>query len=204
MRAWILLVAGALTLWGCRPQVPPQQVAVETPAPAARRAPEGIVYLLRRVAVATEDRLQGFSQGSEAKVIEESSEKLLVEIQGLQFEINREDATNDLDRRDHLLASAEEERTARLVRSRTAGTEDRKFLDEENARRRGFAEARIEGLRSTILSTREQIAMLETEDKTSSLADHSARKERIAALQTQIANCDREIQILSDAVAGGE
>jgi Fe2+ transport system protein FeoA len=178
-------------------------VAVETPAPAARRAPEGIVYLLRRVAAATEDRLQGFPEGSEVKVIEERPKKLLVEIQGMQFEINREDATSDLDRRDHVLASGEEERTARLA-SRTAGTEDRKFLDEENARRRGFAEARIEGLRSTILSIREQIATLETEDKTSSLADHSARKEQIAALQTQIANCDREIQILSDAVARGE
>src|SRR3981189_2219410 len=161
MRAWILLVAGALTFWGCRPHVPPQHV--HPPASAAHPPPEGIVYFVRRIAAATEDRLQGFSAGSEAKVIEENSEKFVVEIQGMQFEINREDATSDPDQRDRVLARAANRQAVRRVTAPIPGTEDRKFLDGEATRRRSFAEARIERLRSTIVSTSDEIAMLETE-----------------------------------------
>jgi len=225
MRAWILLLVlvGALNFCGCsKPRVPPQEVAIQTPAPTTSLAPERTVYLLRRVAAATEDSLHGFAEGSEVKVIEKRSEKLLVETQGMQFEINRQDATNDLDQRDRVLARASEREAARLVAMAMPKTEDRKFLAEENARRRSFAETRIERLRSAIQSTRVEIARLETEhsldaqhttashggsryaERPADSTENKVRQERIAVLQTHIANCDREIQILSDAAADGD
>lgn len=64
---------------------------------------------------------------------------------------------------------------------------------------RSFAKARIERLRSAILSAREEVAILEADyDDT---PNNEARQQRVAALQTSIANCDKEIQILSDAMA---
>ena len=105
MQARILLLAGMLIVSGCsKPQVSPQDSVAATPAPAPRLAPEGTAYLLRRVAVATENSLYGLAEGSELKVIEERSGKLLVEAQGLRFEIDQEYATSDLDQRDTALA----------------------------------------------------------------------------------------------------
>ena len=200
MRAWILLVVCALSLCACsKPRVPPQEATSRPPDAAARLAPEGIVYLLRRVVAATEERLQGFPAGSEARLIEQRSEKLLVEIEGMQFEIDRENATDNVDQRDRTLARDAEQHSARLVTITAPQAADRKFLKEENARRRAFAEARIEHLRSAILSAREEVAILEADyDDT---ANNKARQQRVADLQTSIANCDKEIQILSDAMA---
>ena len=200
MRAWILLVVCALSLCTCsKPRVPPQEATSRPPDAAARLAPDGIVYLLRRVVAATEERLQGFPAGSEARLIEQRSEKLLVEIQGMQFEIDRENATNNLDQRDRTLARDAERHAARPITITASQAEDRTFLKEENARRRSFAKARIERLRSAILSAREEVAILEADyDDT---PNNEARQQRVAALQTSIANCDKEIQILSDAMA---
>jgi hypothetical protein len=151
------------------------------------------------VVAATEERLQGFPAGSEARLIEQRSEKLLVEIQGMQFEIDRENATDNVDQRDRTLARDAERHAARLVTITASQAADRKFLKEENARRRSFAETRIEHLRSAILSAREEVAILEADyDDT---ANNKARQQRVADLQTSIANCDKEIQILSDAMA---
>lgn len=200
MRAWILLVVCALSLCTCsKPRVPTQEATSRPPDAAAQLAPEGIVYLLRRVVAATEERLQGFPAGSEARLIEQRSEKLLVEIQGMQFEIDRENATDNVDQRDRTLARDAEQHAARLVTITASQAADRKFLQEENARRRSFAEARIEHLRSAILSASEEVAILEADyDNT---ANNKARQQRVADLQTSIANCDKEIQILSDAMA---
>jgi hypothetical protein len=200
MRAWILLAAGALNLLSCsESRISPQEATTQAQAPPVRSAPEGIVYLLRRVAAATEDRLQGFPAGTQARVIEDRSGKLLVEIEGMQFEISRQEATDDLDQRDRVLARSTERQTVRLIRA-TSLVEDREFLLEENARRRTFADAKIERLRSAILSAREEIAKQEAEYDDA--AGNKSRQDRITALQTDIANFDREIQILSDSVAG--
>ena len=230
MQARMLLLAGVLSVCGCsKPQVSPEESTIETPAPAPRRASKGTVYLLRRVAVATEDSLHGFEEGTEAKVIQERPEKLLIEVQGWHFEINHQDATNDLDLRDRILSRAAEREAARLTAMATpTQTEDQRFLAEENARRRSSTETQIAHLRRMIESARAEIARLEAEyneslsgwneehttttDDSGSLypngvsadsTENMARQERIAVLQTQIANYDRQIQMLSDAVAGG-
>jgi hypothetical protein len=56
--------------------------------------------------------LATFASGSEVKVIEERSGKLLVETQGFRFEIDQEYATSDLDQRDTVLARAAEREAA--------------------------------------------------------------------------------------------
>ena len=117
----------------------------------------------------------------------------------MQFEIDRENATNNLDQRDRTLARDAERHAARLVTITASQAEDRTFLKEENARRRSFAVARIERLRSAILSAREEVAILEADHDDT--PNNEARQQRVAALQTSIANCDKEIQILSDAIA---
>jgi hypothetical protein len=229
MKARILLLVGVLNVYGCtKPQVSPQESTIATPAPTPRLASQGTVFLLRRVAVATEDSLHGLAAGSEVKVIEERPGKLLVETQGLQFEINQGDTTNDLDQRDMVLARAAEREAIRQAAMATpAQTEDQKFLAEENGRRRSLAEAQIAHLRSAIDLAKEEIARLEaeynesvsswnkentmtpnngrsyeTEGGSTDSAENNAHRERIAVLETHIANCDREIQMLSDAMAG--
>ena len=191
-------------------------------------ATHGTAYLLRRVAVATEDSLYGLAPGTELKVIEERRGQLLVQTDGLQFLINQRDTTNDLDKRRKILTREEElDSIRRIAMTNRAQTEDQKFLSEENARRRSFADAQIARLLSTIDSARREIARLEADRnelvssrgnghvattngaksyriavKSDDSAENNARQARIAILQTHIADCDRQIQILSDAIAG--
>jgi hypothetical protein len=204
MHARILLLAGMLTVCGCsKPQISPQDSAQATPAPAPRLAPQGTVYLLRRVAVATENSLYGLAEGSEVKVIEERSGKLLVEAQGLRFEIDQEYATSDLDQRETVLArAAEREAAYQAAMARRTQTEDKKFLAEENLERRNVAYAKITHLRNAIAAARDEIDRLDAENNESVVgsAEDQSRRRRIAILEADIANCDKEIQILSDSV----
>jgi hypothetical protein len=205
MQARILLLTGILIVSGCgKPQVSPQNSPAATPTPAPRLAPEGTVYLLRRVAVATENSLFGLAEGSEVKVIEARSGKLLVETQGLQFEIDQEYATSDLNQRDRVLTrAAEKEAAYQAALERRTQAEDKKFLAEENLQRRNFADAKITHLRNAIAAARDEIDRLDAENSESvvdSAEDKSSRRRRIAILEADITNCDREIQILSDLV----
>ena len=93
MKARILFLVGSLVLGACKePTVSSEQPAIATPSPAPR-----VVYLLRRVAVATEDSVYGLDPGSELKLLDERSGRLLVETKGVQFEISQHDATHDPD-----------------------------------------------------------------------------------------------------------
>ena len=206
MKARILLVVGSLVLGACK-EPPVLSEPVSRP-----------VYLLRRVAVATTDSLYGLDAGTQLNVIEERPGRLLVETQGVQFEIGQRDATNDADKAKMLLARAEEEKTVRQVAMATRlRMEDQKFLAEENIRRRSSASMQVAHLRRAVDSARAEIASLEaaqsaptgyrerntTSDETSSSAslEDNARQQRISFLRTYIADCDREIQMLSDAMA---
>jgi hypothetical protein len=218
MKARILLIVGSLVLEACKepPVVSSEQPVIATPSPAPR-----LVYLLRRVAVTTEESLYGLDAGTQLKVIAERPGELLVETQGVQFEINPSDATSDPDKAKMLLARAEEEKAVRQVAmAARLRNEDQKFLAEESIRRRSPAGMQIAHLRSAIDSAREEIARLEaTQSAPTSYAESDAtndevlsstslqddtRQQRIAFLQTYIADCDREIQMLSDAMAGRE
>jgi len=203
MQARVLLLTGMLIVCGCgKPQVSAQDSAAATPAPAPRLAPEGTVYLLRRVAVATENSIYGLAEGSEVKVIESRSGKLLVETQGLQFEIDQEYATSDLNQRDTVLTrAAEKEAAYQAAMARRTQSEDKKFLAEENLQRRKVAAAKIAHLRSAIAAARDEIDRLDAENNESVVdsAEDASRRRRIAILEADIANCDREIQILSDS-----
>jgi hypothetical protein len=215
MKARILFVVGSLILGACKePTVSSEQPAIATPAPTPR-----VVYLLRRVAVATEDSLYGLDPGSELKLIDEHSGQLLVEAKGVQFEISQHDATDDPDQAKVLLARAEEEKAIRQVATTARlQIEDQKFLAEENIRMQSAAGMRVARLRNAIDSAREEIARLEAEsasmgkneyaatdhDRSNSTApvllEDSARRKRIAVLQAHIADCDREIKMLADAM----
>jgi hypothetical protein len=219
MTARILLLVGSLVLGACKEQrVSSEQPAMAVPSPTPR-----LVYLLRRVAVATEESLYGLDPGSELKVIEERSGQLLVETQGVQFEISQRDATNDPNQVEMLLAGAEEEKAIRRVAMTTRlQIEDQKFLAEENARRRSLATMRVAHLRNAIDLARTELARLEAESVQAENKEHAAtkddrldsaavpsredhaRRQRIFVLQTHIANCEREIHMLSDAMAAWE
>ena len=214
MKARVLLLASILALCACnKPQVSAQGTATPTSTP--RMATHA--YLLRRVAVATEDSLYGLAPGTELKVIEELRGQLLVQTDGLQFVINQRDTTNDLDKRRRILTREEElDSIRRIAMTNRAQTEDQKFLSEENARRRSFADVQIARLLSTIDSARREIARLEADRnelvssrgnshvattngaksyriavKSDDSAESNARRARIAILQTHIADCDR-------------
>jgi hypothetical protein len=213
MKARILLVVGSLVLGACKePPALSEQPAITTPSPVPRP-----VYLLRRVAVATEDSLYGLDAGTQLKVIEERPGRLLVETQGVQFEIDQRDTTNDPDKAKVLLARAEEEKPARQVAMATQlRIEDQKFLAED-IRSRGSTSMQVAHLRGAIASARDEIARLEAvqsaptgyrernaaSDETSGGAslEESARQQRISFLQIYITDCEREIQMLSEMMA---
>ncbi len=223
MRARILLLAVTLAFCACRkPQVSAEQSSLDSQAHKLRPELEGTVYLLRRVAVATNETLRGFDEGSEVIIIEDRSGKLLVEVEEMQFELNREDVTSDSEEGKALLARAAERETARVAAIQRS--EDRKFLAEEDAQRRSFAETKIAQLRSAIEAARAEIARLRVDayestvawrgqpiwaaiddlepyfEDSTPLAEENELQERIAALRTYIVKCDREIQVLSDTL----
>ena len=160
-------------------------------------------------------------------MIEERHGKLSVQTGG-QFVINQRDTTNDLGQRIKIITREERDSIRRIAIGTRAQTEDQKFLAEEDARRRSFADAQIACLCSTIGSARREIARLKAKGNESvssggemrAATTDEARSDGIAAdlmirrkavppsldavLQTHIADRDRQIQILSDAIAGWE
>jgi hypothetical protein len=220
MRARFLLLGLVLGFCSCnKPEGSREQSSVDSQGRKLSREAAGTVYLLRRVAVTTEDSLWGFDEGSEATIVEERSGKLLVQIQGMQFELSRQDVTTDPNLRDSLVAQAAERRQAQTMAMLQA--EDQRFLAEEDTRRRSVTEAKIAQLRSAIDSARAEIVRLEivsdepdlpwenqpllrlsgeiTDDPEDAdpSAEENERQQRLAALRDHIANWKREIEVLS-------
>jgi hypothetical protein len=130
MKARILFLVGSFVLAACKePQVSSAEPQIAAPSPSPRA-----LYLLRRVAIATEESLYGLEAGTELKLIEERPASLLVEAEGMQFEIDPRDVTNDREQ-------------ARAIRQSAVATrwqmEDRRFLAEENLRRLAADEAHL-------------------------------------------------------------
>ncbi|HEY5954308.1 MAG TPA: hypothetical protein VIT18_08080 [Terrimicrobiaceae bacterium] len=213
MKVRILILASSLVLVACKEQQvapPAPQIEAPSPSPSTR-------YLLRRVAVATEESLYGLDAGTELQLIEERPGRLLVQAQGMQFEIDPRDTTNDPSAAERVLRPKEGKGVRRGAIAAQWQTEDREFLAAENIRR-STAE-QISHLRASIDSARAHIARLEAKparagrgQSIAALDDNSsgrprevdARRQSISLLQSYIADCDREIQMLSDATPGEE
>jgi len=157
MKARILLLVGSVILGACKePQASSQKVVIASPSPTPRPA-----YLLRRLAVATEESLYGLEAGSEIKVIDEHAGRLLVETHGVRFEINRGDATSDPGQAEMLRARTQEQKANwQLTRLRN---EDQRFLAEDNIRRRSSARIQVAQPRRAIDSDSQETAGLESE-----------------------------------------
>ena len=136
MKARILWLIGCLVLAGCdEAQVssgePPTSTPTATAIPSA-----GQLYLAERVAVATDESLYGLKAGTELKLIEERPTGLLVEAEGMQFEIDPSQTTRNRDLARSLLARTTETKIMpQLTPVELWQIEDRKFLTEENLRR---------------------------------------------------------------------
>ena len=227
MRARFLLLALVLGFCSCnKPEGSREQSSVDSQGRKLSREAARTVYLLRRVAVTTQDSLWGFDEGAEATIVEERSGKLLVQVQGMQFELSRQDVTTDPHLRDTLVAQAAERREAQRMAMLQA--EDQRFLAEEDARRRSVTEAKIAQLRSAIASARAEILRLEilsdepdlpwenqpllrlsdeiTDDPEDAdpSTEESERQQRLAALRDHIANWKSEIETLSGIPASEE
>ena len=110
MKARILWLIGCLVLVGCdEAQVssgePPSSTPTATAIPSA-----GQLYLAERVAVATDESLYGLKAGTELKLIEERPTGLLVEAEGMQFEIDPSQTTRNRDSHDHFLPAQPKQR----------------------------------------------------------------------------------------------
>ena len=144
MKARILWFLGCLVLVGCNEaQVssgePPTSTPTETAIPSA-----GQLYLAERVAVATDESLYGLKAGTELKLIEERPTGLLVEAEGMQFEIDPSQTTRNRDLARSLLARTTETKIMPQVTPvELWQIEDRKFLAEENLRRSAAEEAHL-------------------------------------------------------------
>ena len=140
MKARILCLMGCFVLASCNePKVSSEESPTATPAPSPGRA-----YLARRVAISTEESLYGLEAGTELKVIEQRSLNLLVEAEGMQFEIDSRNVTNDREQAERLLAQT---KTGRATRQSAVANqwqiEDQRFLAEENTRRSAAEEAHL-------------------------------------------------------------
>jgi hypothetical protein len=213
MKVRILILASSLVLVACKEQQvapPAPQIEAPSPLPSTR-------YLLRRVAVATEESLYGLDAGTELQLIEERPGRLLVQAQGMQFEIDPRDTTDDPSAAERVLRPKEGKAVRRGAIAAQWQTEDREFLAAENIRR-STAE-QISHLRASIDSATAHIARLKAKpartgrgESIAALDDNSsgrprevdARRQSISLLQSYIADCDREIQMLSDATPGEE
>jgi|ERR1051325_3475913 hypothetical protein len=71
----------------------------QTPGEVERRrvAPEGVAYLVERVAITTNAGVTGFPPGTRVKILADHGEKILVSTEDTQFEVAGDKLTNDLD-----------------------------------------------------------------------------------------------------------
>ncbi len=109
MKVRILILASSLVLVACKEQQvapPAPQIEAPSPSPSTR-------YLLRRVAVATEESLYGLDAGTELQLIEERPGRLLVQAQGMQFEIDPRDTTDNPSGAERVLLPAKEGKAVR-------------------------------------------------------------------------------------------
>jgi hypothetical protein len=144
MKARILFLLGCLVFGGCNePKVSPSESHNTTPAATPIPSP-GPLYLAERVAVATEESLYGLKAGTELKLIEERPTSLLVEAEGMRFEIDPRQTTRDRELARTLLARTTETNTLPQVTTvERWQIEDRRFLAEENLRRLAAEEAHL-------------------------------------------------------------
>jgi hypothetical protein len=142
MKARILFLLGCLVFGGCNE---PKLSSSESHTPAATPIPSpGPLYLAERVAVATEESLYGLKAGTELKLIEERPTSLLVEAEGMRFEIDPRQTTRDRELARTLLARTTETNTLPQVTTvERWQIEDRRFLAEENLRRLAAEEAHL-------------------------------------------------------------
>jgi hypothetical protein len=144
MKARILGLMACLVLLGCNEaKVSSDESLNANPAPTATPL-GGQLYLAERVAIATEESLYGLDAGTELKLIEERPSSLLVEAEGMRFEIDARQTTRDRELAETLLARAQQGKP--IGQSSIAERwqiEDRKFLAEENLRRSAAEEAHL-------------------------------------------------------------
>jgi hypothetical protein len=142
MKARILFLMGSLVFAGCKE---PKVSSEEAPASTLAATPlpfTGPLYLARRVAISTEESLYGLKPGTELKLIEERPETLLVEAEGMQFEIDPRHTTRDRDLAQTLLARAKKGTpNGQITKVERWQSEDRRFLKEEDIRRSAVEEA---------------------------------------------------------------
>lgn len=113
------------------------QVPDESPK---RLAPDGLVYLTRRISSKSASGILSFEAGREGRVIEELGEKLLIAIDDIRIEIYATDVTNDLDIRDSARADTAKEKlenqkvtAAQAIRTQEKNAAQAKRMEEIQA-----------------------------------------------------------------------
>jgi hypothetical protein len=132
MKARILGLMACLVLLGCKnAKVSSDESLNPNPKPTA--APlAGPLYLTERVAIATEESLYGLDAGTELKLIEERPSSLLVEAEGMRFEIDARQTTCDRELAETILAHPKEsEASGQVPTVERWRIEDRRFLSED-------------------------------------------------------------------------
>jgi hypothetical protein len=144
MKARILGLMACLVLLGCNEAKVSSDESLNAnraPTSAPLAAP---LYLAERVAIATEESLYGLDAGTELKLIEERPSSLLVEAEGMRFEIDARQTTRDRELAETLLVRAKErEASGQVPTVERWRIEDRRFLTEEDLRRSAAEEAHL-------------------------------------------------------------
>jgi hypothetical protein len=146
MKARILFLLGGLVLVGCNEAKISSDETTKFTSAATPIPSPGSLYLAERVAVATEESLYGLQAGTELKLIEERTTGLLVETEGMQFEIDPRQTTRDRDLARRLLArTTDKKKLPQVTTIERWQIEDRRFLAEENLQRLAAEEAHLRG-----------------------------------------------------------
>jgi serine/threonine protein kinase len=165
--------------------VPTLAVSVATPIPVTpapkRLAPEGVFYVIRHFSTTTDDGLIGINPGTKVKQVKDNGDTLLVTNGQAQFEVSKDDLTNDLDiaYRYAAVDGAAQQQLSRQARiEEKMGQMDAKTQSETERNR----QARVAGLRSQIAGVRRSIA-----NSGAGTASMQRNVERLHALQAQLA-----------------
>jgi len=186
-----------------------------TPEPVTkRRAPEGVLYLIKRAMIPTEDGVTGIPVGAEVKVlVPQEGGKIRVEYKGNPLILPASQLTNDLDLVASLTKPAAKPATPQAVAPGTSTAKAPASQAELEAKREASVrETRAKQFESAIPQAEHRIAEIEEEMQVSMRSGNRAfvngqvvpndnienrgRRSQIAALRSQIAVWRNEISSL--------
>lgn len=152
------------------PAPTPEATPSPTPTPAANLAPDHILYITRRVVLQTEDSLQLLADlGERVEIVSRNGSKIRVRSEkGVEFEVDEELTTNDLDEMNAVVVAHKERRQAGAVAAKAlqqanAAAAAMPTPSQENEQQKSLRKARVRELQAAIAGAEKRRGQLHAE-----------------------------------------